>query len=88
MIVGGGTVSLCVLSLLFLRDDHALCITANVDDVAELTVGVVERVAVTLMTVFGRTLTPKSSLLIVDSAALVEIDFLLFILKLDGDCNT
>jgi len=38
VIVGGGIVSLYVLSLLFLGDDHTSCITAEVDDVAEVAV--------------------------------------------------
>jgi len=43
---------------------------------------------VALVTVFSCVLAPKSSFLIADPAMFIEIHFLLFIVKLDGDCNT
>ena len=47
MIVGSWIVGFHFLMLLPPRDDHSAGISANVDDVAEITVGVVEEVAPT-----------------------------------------
>jgi hypothetical protein len=44
-VVGGWTVGFHFLALLPPKDDHCTGVSADVDDVAEITIGVVERVA-------------------------------------------
>jgi hypothetical protein len=85
-VVGGRAISLCFLSFFPLGDDHTLCVMTDVNNFAEVAVGVVERVAVVLVTVFCCALVPESSLLIADPTVLVEIQFLLLVFMFDGDC--
>ena len=66
-IVGRGAISLCLLMLLLFVDDHIPCVVADVDDTAEVAVGVVVRVAATLLMTFCYTLAPQSPLLICGS---------------------
>ena len=44
-VIRGRTICLCFLLFLSSRDDHGTSIAADVDDIAEVTVGVVEGIA-------------------------------------------
>ena len=85
-VVGGGAISLCFFSFMSLGEDHIACVAADIDNIAEINIGVVERIIVMLMTIISFALMSESSHLIADPAVLVEIHFLLLVLNFDGDC--
>jgi len=69
-----------------LGEDHIACVAADIDNIAEINIGVVERIIMTLMTIISFALMSESSHLIADPTVLVEIHFLLLVLNFDGDC--
>ena len=85
MVVGSGAVSLLLLTLLSSGDDNIVSITTNIDHAAQITVGVVERIARMVLMVGGSTLAAQGSLLVENPAALIEIHFLLPIFQLDDN---
>jgi hypothetical protein len=78
-VTGSGAVSLHPLALLSSGDGNVAGITANVDHAAEVTIGVVEGVAVGFLVVRIRTFEAQSPFLIKDPAAFIEIHLLLLI---------
>ena len=81
-IIGGWTVGFRFLAFLLHGDDHGTGVSANVDDIAEITVGVVEVVAKLLMTLCCKA-APDASLLTV-----YFLQFVLFIIQVHGDCDS
>ena len=88
MVVGGGTVSLDLLTLLSSGDDNIVGVTANVDHIAEVAVVVIEQVATMFLVVSSCALATQSPFLVKDPAALVVIHLLLLIFQLDGNRYT
>ena len=72
-IIGGWTVGFRFLAFLLHGDDHGTGVSANVDDIAEITVGVVEGVADLLMTALCCLMTPYVPFLITDLPALTFV---------------
>ena len=63
-VVGGWTVGFCFLVFFPPRDDYCASITANVDNVAEVTVGVVQCITNLLLASFCSDASPHVSLLL------------------------
>ena len=78
-IVGGWTVCFSFFSLFSSVYDNCACVSSDVDNVAKITVGVVERIAELLATIC-REATPHTSLLIAD--------FFMFIIHVYGYCDS
>jgi len=79
-VIGSGVVRIHLIPLMSLRDDHATGIPSDVDDVAEVAVGVVVRVALAFLATLCNTLESRSSLLIANSKTLIEIFLHLLVL--------
>jgi hypothetical protein len=77
---GSGVVRIHLFPLLSLRDDHATGILSDVDDVVEVAVGVVVRVALAFLATLCNMLASQSSLLIANSKTLIEIFLHLLVL--------
>ena len=69
-------------------DDHAAGIPPDVDDDAEIVVGVVLRVATAFLVTFRYALAPQGSLLIVNPVTLIEVFLHLLIFQFDGNSHS
>ena len=84
-VVGSRVVCLYFLPLLSSGDDHIAGIAPNVNHIAEVTFGVVVVVTLLFLATVGNTLASQSSLLVADTAALIEIFHHRLVFQLDGD---
>ena len=79
-VVGGWTVGFCFLVFFPPRDDYCASITADVDNVAKVTVGVVECIANLLLTSFCSDVSSHASLLITNLFRFITF-------HVDSNCN-
>ena len=82
-VIGSWTIGLCFLAFLSSGDDHGTGVSADVDDIAEVAIGVVEGIVDLLLTAFCCEATPHVPLQVVCFP-----EFAIVTLHVDGDCDT
>ena len=86
-IVGGGGVGLSPLVFFVLGDDDGAGVSPNVDDIAEVIVGVVVRLSIVLLDVFKDALAAFSAPLVANPSPILLVA-IVFFFHLDGDLET